>query len=150
MGGGLTLTSTLILSSTLTLTATLVLAITPTHTPTQTGEVAGWAEQKQQQEEEDPTALGAAAGPGSCLDIARGEDAIADVAPCSGRLLLFFADRSCPHEVLPVTSDVPRVAMTLWYIGSRVGGIESSPGGAVGGGEPVREACWAEGKPSVV
>ncbi len=46
------------------------------------------------------------------------DDAVADVAPLAGRLLLFLADGRCPHEVLPVCSDEPRYALTLWYLGT--------------------------------
>lgn len=46
---------------------------------------------------------------------AEDDDAVADVAPLGGRLVLFFADRRCPHEVLPVRSDAARFAVTLWY-----------------------------------
>lgn len=39
--------------------------------------------------------------------------AVADVAPLADRLILFYADYRCPHEVLP--AHVPRLAVTLWY-----------------------------------
>ncbi|KAL1496429.1 hypothetical protein AB1Y20_016384 [Prymnesium parvum] len=43
-------------------------------------------------------------------------DAVADIAPVDGRLVLFFSDFRCPHEVLPVKKEgVERWAVTLWY-----------------------------------
>lgn len=57
----------------------------------------------------------------SCVKDANGNgcdlmEAVADVAPCHSRLLLFFADERCPHEVLPVTCD-ERFAVTMWFKG---------------------------------
>ena len=36
-----------------------------------------------------------------------------DVLPAGNRLLLFWSDEDCPHEVLPTRRD--RYAMTVWY-----------------------------------
>ena len=49
----------------------------------------------------------------------RRAEAVADVAPCHSRLVLFFADERCPHEVLPVTCD-ERFAVTLWFKGEKL------------------------------
>eukprot|EP00966_Prymnesium_polylepis_P020691 476173-Prymnesium_polylepis.3 len=62
----------------------------------------------QQHEREIVTAVHAAAGEG---------DALMDVAPLSDRLVLFFSDLRCPHEVLPVTREGgTRAACTVWYV----------------------------------
>ena len=64
---------------------------------------------------------------GGCLRVYRppaaegDDDAVADVAPLGGRLVLFHADERCPHEVLPVRSDAERYAATLWYLQRRAG-----------------------------
>ena len=42
-----------------------------------------------------------------------------DVAPLGGRMVFFAADARCPHEVLEVTSDAPRFAITLWYLSTQ-------------------------------
>ena len=44
------------------------------------------------------------------------EDVVADVAPVADRLLLFFSDFRCPHEVLETRSRA-RYAVTTWYMG---------------------------------
>ena len=44
-----------------------------------------------------------------------GDDAVADIAPLGGRLLLFFSDFRVPHEVLPVRRG-ERFAATCWYL----------------------------------
>ena len=44
-----------------------------------------------------------------------GDDAVADIAPLGGRLLLFFSDFRVPHEVLPVRRG-ERFAVTCWYL----------------------------------
>lgn len=43
-----------------------------------------------------------------------------DIAPAGGRLVLFWSDRRCPHEVMPCSSQ--RAAVSVWY----VNGEESS------------------------
>ena len=48
-------------------------------------------------------------------------DAVADVAPLLDRLLLFFSDFRCPHEVLPAAA--PRLATTLWYMERDAGSV---------------------------
>merc|ERR1712107_949513 len=42
-------------------------------------------------------------------------DVVCDVAPLNGRLLLFYSDNRCPHEVRPIYGDRPRYATTFWY-----------------------------------
>lgn len=42
-------------------------------------------------------------------------DVVCDVAPLRDRLVLFFSDFRCPHEVMPVTGDA-RFAATVWYM----------------------------------
>ena len=45
-----------------------------------------------------------------------GDDALVDVVPMAGRLVLFASDQRCPHEVLPVAApDRTRYAVALWY-----------------------------------
>ena len=44
------------------------------------------------------------------------EDGLCDVLPLSDRLVLFFSDFRCPHEVLPVRGERARFACTLWYM----------------------------------
>ncbi|CAM9402729.1 unnamed protein product, partial [Heterosigma akashiwo] len=39
-----------------------------------------------------------------------------DVAPRSNRLLLFWSDCRCPHEVRPVTGRRDRYAVTAWFL----------------------------------
>ena len=39
------------------------------------------------------------------------------IAPTSNRLVLFWSDRRCPHEVLP--TKILRFAVTLWFIDSK-------------------------------
>ena len=45
-------------------------------------------------------------------------DIVCDLAPISNRLMLFYSDFRCPHEVLPVTAG-ERYAVTLWYMDGR-------------------------------
>jgi hypoxia-inducible factor (prolyl hydroxylase) len=47
----------------------------------------------------------------------------ADVAPLFNRLLCFWSDRRCPHEVLPTAAHKNRYAITIWYMDER----EKSP-----------------------
>lgn len=37
-----------------------------------------------------------------------------DVAPLMGRMVVFWSDRRCPHEVSPAFT--PRAAITIWYL----------------------------------
>jgi len=39
-----------------------------------------------------------------------------DVAPLAGRLMCFWSDRRCPHEVLSTESSKNRYAITIWYM----------------------------------
>lgn len=43
----------------------------------------------------------------------RGPEWFEDIEPRGGRVLVFWSDARCPHEVLPAFH--PRVALTLWY-----------------------------------
>ena len=47
-----------------------------------------------------------------------GDDALVDVLPVAGRLVLFASDQRVPHEVLPVTAGrgAVRYALALWFI----------------------------------
>lgn len=66
---------------------------------------------------------------GGCLRLFRSQqgapaneetEALVDVAPLSDRLLLFFSDFRCPHEVLPVRRPgAVRFGATIWYWGER-------------------------------
>eukprot|EP01065_Artemidia_motanka_P027488 TRINITY_DN32686_c0_g1_i1.p1 TRINITY_DN32686_c0_g1~~TRINITY_DN32686_c0_g1_i1.p1 ORF type:complete len:387 (+),score=129.32 TRINITY_DN32686_c0_g1_i1:44-1162(+) len=53
----------------------------------------------------------------------------ADVAPISGRAVLFWSDRRCPHEVAPC--HVPRYTLTTWYLDAdeREGALRRGKGG---------------------
>ena len=43
-------------------------------------------------------------------------DELLEVAPIADRLVLFFSNHRCPHEVLPVSADGAfRLAATIWY-----------------------------------
>mmetsp|Transcript_20142 Transcript_20142/g.67659 ORF Transcript_20142/g.67659 Transcript_20142/m.67659 type:complete len:179 (+) Transcript_20142:138-674(+) len=44
---------------------------------------------------------------------AEGSEPVAEIAPVLDRLVLFLADRRCPHEVLPACAD--RYAVTAWF-----------------------------------
>jgi len=71
-----------------------------------------------------------------------GDDALLDVLPKPGRLILFASDQRVPHEVLPVTaSDVVRYALALWFLGpGKVGELEADEA------EARAEAEEAEGQ----
>ena len=44
------------------------------------------------------------------------DDALCDVVPRAGRLVLFASDQRCPHEVLPITAiSKVRFGIALWY-----------------------------------
>ena len=43
------------------------------------------------------------------------ESSFIDVEPEADRLILFYSDKRCPHEVLPVVTDRDRFALTLWF-----------------------------------
>ena len=58
-----------------------------------------------------PPGPGHAAPPELPLD-----DTLCEIPPLNDRLVLFFSDFRCPHEVTPVTSQQPRFATTLWYM----------------------------------
>lgn len=84
---------------------------------------------------------------------ADGSEPLAEVAPLSGRLVLFFADRRCPHEVLPAFKK--RLAVTVWfmhddeYARSQAGGraAEGMRGGD--GAESERARVDAEERASI-
>ncbi|KAG8465064.1 hypothetical protein KFE25_012427 [Diacronema lutheri] len=65
---------------------------------------------------------------------AHGDAHVAQIAPLAGRLLLFFSDHRCPHEVLPTA--VMRYAVTTWffddaeYARARAGGCAAAEGDA--------------------
>ncbi|KAF4648246.1 egl nine 2, partial [Perkinsus olseni] len=44
-----------------------------------------------------------------------GSEVATGICPSGGRLLVFLSDR-VPHEVLPVTGDLHRLAITTWYM----------------------------------
>ncbi|KAF4673173.1 Egl nine 1 [Perkinsus chesapeaki] len=46
---------------------------------------------------------------------ADGSESSTDISPAGGRLVVFLSDR-VPHEVLPVTASVDRMAITTWYM----------------------------------
>jgi hypothetical protein len=50
---------------------------------------------------------------GGCLRI-HAKDGPFDVAPLEGRLVLFWSDSRCPHEVLPAR-EVERYAVSVWF-----------------------------------
>ena len=39
-----------------------------------------------------------------------------DIAPLFNRLLCFWSDRRCPHEVMPTAKGHDRFAITIWYL----------------------------------
>ena len=53
---------------------------------------------------------------GGKLRLYRDDGSVVDIEPMLDRLLLFWSDERCPHEVLPSNSG--RYAMTIWYFDS--------------------------------
>lgn len=50
---------------------------------------------------------------------AGGGDALVDIAPVYDRLVIFWSDFRCPHQVLPVRGPgLVRFAATIWYMGT--------------------------------
>jgi hypothetical protein len=59
------------------------------------------------------------AGDGGVLRI-KTDCKIVDVAPLGGRLLCFWSDRRCPHEVQPTANPRrDRYAITIWYLDAK-------------------------------
>ena len=63
----------------------------------------------------DSSNVAAAAGSGSA------QSKVCSIVPSLGRMVMFWSDLRCPHEVTPVVSSDPernRFAITLWFIDS--------------------------------
>ena len=77
----------------------------------------------------------------------RGDDALVDVMPRPGRLILFASDQSVPHEVLPVRVDgAVRYAIALWFLSPTVRAESqlAEVAGAAGAAATVEAAGAAE------
>jgi hypothetical protein len=64
----------------------------------------------------------------------------AEIEPVGDRLLLFFSDTRCPHEVMP--NHEYRYAITTWYscAKERVAAVQRAAAQAAAGGDQEEEA----------
>ena len=82
-------------------------------------------------ESDDPAAT-------ACFD-----SPIVDIAPLSGRLVVFYSDGRCPHEVLAVGTGVERYAVSFWYAKAE-GADEDGGTDALAAAPPLPAPCAGE------